>query len=169
MGHLRYFWGISGVIAILAFAIFRLAPKFFTMWDYPLDIIHWLALLIFVPYMAYAEGYKGFHKAFSPRVVVRANTLRHSDSWLLAILAPIFCMGFFHATRKRRITTWSLSIGIILLVVMVRFAPQPWRGIVDAGVVVGLSLGILSILFFVLKMESGHWQDMPSPDLPEPG
>ena len=30
-----------------------------------------------------------------------------------------------------------------------RMLPQPWRGILDAGVVVGLSIGISSILYFV--------------------
>jgi len=167
LGHFRYFWGISGVIAILVFAIYRLAPKFFAMWDYPLGIWHWLAFLLFVPYMAYAEGYRGFHLAFSPRVVVRANTLKQPSSVLLTILAPLFCMGYFHATKKRMITTWCLTFGITILVILVRLAPQPWRGIVDGGVVVGLSLGVLSILFFVLKLESGGWQNMPSPDLPE--
>jgi len=38
---------------------------------------------------------------------------------------------------------------IICFIMVARMLPQPWRGILDAGVVVGLSIGISSILYFV--------------------
>jgi len=53
-------------------------------------------------------------------------------------------MGYFHAKRKTRITAICLTLGIVLLVVLVRYLPTPWRGLVDFGVVLGLSYGILS-------------------------
>ena len=43
-------------------------------------------------------------------------------------------------------TSWSMVLGIVTLVVLVRRLPQPWRGIIDGGVVVGLSWGIVAIL-----------------------
>ena len=35
---------------------------------------------------------------------------------------------------------------MIVLIVSVRQLPQPWRGMVDAGVVVGLTWGVVSII-----------------------
>jgi hypothetical protein len=67
------------------------------------------------------------------------------------LLGPMFCMALFHARRRNLIVAWTLLGGIILLVTLVRMLPQPWRGIVDAGVVVGLVWGTLSILVFFAR------------------
>jgi hypothetical protein len=69
---------------------------------------------------------------------------------VLIVLAPLFCMGFFHATRQRMLTSWLVTSAIVALVIVVSHAPQPWRGIVDTGVVTGLGLGLASLLW--------HWQ-----------
>ena len=66
--------------------------------------------------------------------------------------------------RRGLIVAWALVIGIVALVLLVRLAPQPWRGIIDAGVVLGLGIGSLSILFHTFRA----WRDgaEPPPDLP---
>lgn len=148
---LGFLWGIGGVIALLLLAVFRLAPMAFALGDVDLNFWHWLALCFSVIYMAYAEGYHGFYKGFAPRVVARANYLRMNPMPWHVALAPLFCMGYFHTTRRRMLTSYGLTIGIIGLVILVRWLPQPWRGIVDAGVVVGLFLGVCSILFFLVQ------------------
>lgn len=112
--------------------------------------VHWLALAFSVVYMAYAEGYKGFHLGFAPRVVVRARYLADNPRPLHVLLAPLFCMGYIYATRKRQILSFALTTMIICFVLIARSMPQPWRGIVDAGVVVGLVLGVLSIAYFLI-------------------
>ena len=112
--------------------------------------VHWLALVFSVIYMAYAEGYKGFHLGFAPRVVVRARYLADNPRPLHVLLAPLFCMGYIYATRKRQILSFALTTMIICFVLIARSMPQPWRGIVDAGVVVGLGLGVLSIAYFLI-------------------
>ena len=112
--------------------------------------LHWLALAFSVIYMAYAEGYKGFHLGFAPRVVVRARYLADNPRALHVLLAPLFCMGYIYATRKRQIVSFALTVTIICFVLIARSMPQPWRGILDAGVVVGLSLGVLSIAYFLI-------------------
>lgn len=112
--------------------------------------VHWLALAFSVVYMAYAEGYKGFHLGFAPRVVVRARYLADNPRPLHVLLAPLFCMGYIYATRKRQILSFALTTMIICFVLIARSMPQPWRGIVDAGVVVGLGLGVLSIAYFLI-------------------
>lgn len=112
--------------------------------------LHWLALTFSVVYMAYAEGYKGFHLGFAPRVVVRARYLAANPRPLHVLLAPLFCMGYIYATRKRQILSIALTVMIICFVLVARSMPQPWRGILDAGVVVGLSLGVVSIAYFLI-------------------
>ena len=60
-------------------------------------------------------------------------------------------MGMMHATRKRQILSWSITLSIAALVAAVKRLPYPWRNIVDAGVVVGLTWGSVSILLFYFK------------------
>ena len=115
-----------------------------------MSMVHWLTLAFSVIYMAYAEGYKGFHLGFAPRVIVRARYLADNPRPLHVLLAPLFCMGYIYATRKRQIISFALTTMIICFVLIARSIPQPWRGILDAGVVVGLSLGVLSIAYFLI-------------------
>ena len=143
-------WGIGGVLCLLIFAIFRLAPMALELESSTMNEVHWLALVFSVIYMAYAEGYKGFHLGFAPRVVVRARYLADNPRPLHVLLAPLFCMGYIYATRKRQILSFALTTMIICFVLIARSIPQPWRGIVDAGVVVGLGLGVLSIAYFLI-------------------
>lgn len=143
-------WGIGGILLLLSFAIYRLAPMAFALEDLPMSLIHWSALVFSVVYMAYAEGYKGFHLGFAPRVVVRANYLRNNPRLDHILLAPLFCMGYIYATAKRKMLSYGLSLMIICFVLVARMLPQPWRGIVDAGVVTGLVIGIGSIIYFLI-------------------
>ena len=76
MKTLGFAWGIVGVLLLLSFAIFWLAPIAFELGDLQLSAVHWASLAFSIVYMAYAECYKGFHRGFSPRVIQRANYLR---------------------------------------------------------------------------------------------
>ena len=148
LGTLGAIWGMAGVLALLVSACYRLWPKAVDAFSHPFAWYHWAALTAIVIGMAYAEGYKGFQKAFSPRTAARARYLRQYPRIGHIILAPFFCMGYFHATRRRKITSISLTLGIIALIILVYLVPQPWRGIIDFGVVVGLAWGIVSLLAF---------------------
>ena len=141
MRTLGFVWGIVGVLLLLSFAIFRLAPIAFELGDLRLSAVHRASLAFSIVYMAYAEGYKGFHRGFSPRVIQRANYLRENPRWHHVLLAPAFCMGYIYATRRRQILSIGLTLVVMGFVVVARQLPQPWRGILDAGVVTGLGLG----------------------------
>jgi hypothetical protein len=149
---IAFIWGVGGILLLLGFAVFRLAPIAFDLTNSPMSSLQWGILVIFVAYMAYAEGYKGFHLAFSPRAVSRALYLARNPRPLHLLLAPLFCMGYIHATRKRQLMSIGLTLLILCFVFVARQLPQPWRGIVDAGVVVGLGLGITSIVFHGLSV-----------------
>jgi len=60
-------------------------------------------------------------------------------------------MGLFYATKKRKIVGWCVTLGMGLIVMTVKRLPYPWRNIVDAGVVAGLSWGLLSMVVLFLK------------------
>jgi len=143
-----FFWGVGGVVLLLSTAVVRLAPYAMELESASLTLLHWFLLVGFILFMAYTEGYRGFYLHFSPRVVSRAARLGSNARPHQLLLAPLLCMGFFHATRTRMIVAWALTGMIVVLILLIRVLPQPWRGIVDAGVVVGLTMGIASILYF---------------------
>ena len=69
----------------------------------------------------------------------------------MVVLAPFFCMGYFHAVGRVKFVTYFLTIGIAILIILVHRVDQPWRGIIDFGVVAGLALGTLSLAYFCLR------------------
>lgn len=158
-------WGFAGVLALLVQAIYRLAPYAVDAIRGPLRPLEIAVLVAWIGINAYSEGHRGFHKMFSPRVIARARALDANPRPLFVVLAPLYCMGLIHATRKRLIVSWTLTLGIVAIVIAVRMLEQPWRGIIDAGVVVGLAWGMVSMLYFFTRALAGH--EMPvSPDLP---
>jgi hypothetical protein len=160
-------WGIVGVLGVLTQACIRLAPQAwqpiaedsFLWW-------HWIIWGAWVGQMLYSEGYRGFHCGFSPRVIARALYLARHPRPLRLVLAPLFCMGFFHATRRRLVVAWSVTAGVVALVVLVSQVAQPWRGLIDAGVVCGLVAGALSIVYFAVVACGGGALPVPA-DVPE--
>ena len=106
-------------------------------------------------FFAYAEGYKGFHKRFSPLVVKRSFTLvfgtPQGNNPLNFLLAPLYSMGLWGATPKRLKVSWGLNLGIVAVVAAVKRLPPAPRCIVDAGVVLGLTIGSVSILYHFLS------------------
>ena len=74
-------------------------------------------------------------------------------------------MGYFHAPRRRKIVSLTLTAGIFILVLVVHRIPQPWRGIIDAGVVAGLAWGLFSLLWFAVAGLAGKYFPY-SPEVP---
>lgn len=159
-------WSVGGVIALLVQAIVRLLPRALEpILDGSLDAVAGLAYLAAIVGLAYSEGYRGFQQRFSPRVVVRALTLAEHPRPLLVVLAPLHAMALIHATRRRLLGSWLLLLGIVGLIVLVAQLDQPWRGAVDAGVVVGLSWGAIATVILLIRALRGAPPDV-DPDLP---
>lgn len=159
-------WGIAGVAGILVFAIVRLSPYVLDAVAGGLTPLQWLLLAASVGFMAWSEGYRGFQCRFSPRVAARALYLLLHPGPVRAVLAPVFCIGYFHARRRGLIAVWTGTGAIVVAVLLVQLCPQPWRGILDAGVVVGLGWGLVSFLHMVrLTLAEGRYQH--SPEMPE--
>jgi len=152
-------WGVLGVTAMLLNAVKRLAPvaaEPFAAGAAPLSAARWALYVGFAASMAYAEGYKAFHLKFSPMVVARSLTLRDGHGGAVGkALAPAYAMGLFHATKKRRATSWGFLVGVACLVRVVKKLAYPARAIVDGGVVAGLSVGSASIAYHYVRALGG--------------
>ena len=167
IGLLGALWGLGGFSLLLGYAIIRLAPIAIDAFSHQFRWYHWVVLAVNTLFMAYLEGYRGFQKGFSPRVVARAKHMSSYPRLLHILLGPLYCMGYFHTSRKRKIAAYSLTGSIIILIFLIRQLEQPWRGIIDVGVVVGLSWGLVSLLIYsVQALTSKEFNH--SPEIPEP-
>jgi len=157
-------WGLGGILLLLGQAIVRLAHWTVEAVVEGMEPWQWAICGVWVLFQLYAEGHRGFHLRFSPRVVSRAYYLARHPRPLHVAFAPFYCMSLFHASRRGRIVSWTLVIVIVCLVILIRHAPQPWRGIVDAGVVAGLLWGAGSVVLHWVRA----WRRDPGlpPDLP---
>lgn len=159
-------WGVGGVMLLFGQAIFRLGQRAVEPLEAgglsTLDLGFYALSLAF---MGYAEGYRAFQLKYAPRVVKRALHLAAHPSPGYVLLAPFYCMGLIHASRRRLISSWAVLLGIVGLVLVVRLLAQPWRGMVDAGVVLGLTWGVVALLVWAIRGISGT--PVPGePDLP---
>ena len=164
-GTLAVIWGLAGIGLLLGQAIYRLTLISLVGLSMPLHWYHWAALAGWVLFMAYSEGYRGFQKNFSPRVAARAAYLYRHATVLRALMAPLFCMGYFHIERRRQIVVFSITLAVIGFIIGAHYLPQPWRGIVDLGVVIGLAWGLVALGVFTVQAFNGrlsHAPEVPS-------
>jgi hypothetical protein len=150
-------WGVAGVTLLLVSAIARLTPLALEpVVAHTMTSLQWAVYVLWSLFNGYVEGYRGFQKGYVPRVVARAFWLGQHPRPLLVALAPFFCSGLIHATRRRLITSWALVFGIYAIVRLVRLLEQPWRGILDAGVVVGLAYGTIALVVAFGRVLAGR-------------
>jgi hypothetical protein len=148
-------------------AIFRLGPLALEpLLEGSLNLLQAGLYAFWVVFNAYAEGYRAFQRRFCPRVVERAMVLAQNPRALHVVFAPFFPMGLFHAKRKARIISYALIAMIVCFIVLLRHTPQPWRGIVDGGVVVALIWGEFSLLYFLARALGGTSPGV-DPELPD--
>lgn len=160
-------WAVGGVVLILLQAVWRLTPRALSIFDGELTTLQALLTIGWVGFMAYAESYRGFHQQFNPRVVVRAAGIAAHPHPVRTALAPLVAMGLLYGTPRRLLVSRLLVAGIVVLVLLVRLLPDPWRGMVDLGVVVGLLLGTVSLGGMAIRSALGELPDV-APEFPDP-
>jgi len=151
LGVLALLWGAGGFLALLGWALARLGPLVSDSLNLPWNGLHWALFAINLLAMAWFEGYKGFQLNYAPRFAARSEYLFRHASWFQALLAPLVCMGFIYAPRRRVISAVALTLGIVIIVLIYRLLPQPWRGILDAGVVLGLAWGMAATVWHLFE------------------
>jgi hypothetical protein len=166
--RLVVWWAVLGVVLMLLQAIIKLgivaAAPFVS--GSGLTSLESAVCAAWVLVNVYAEGYRGFQKAFVPRTVARAFHLAREPRPLFVLFAPFYAMALFHARPKRLAISWALVVFIVLAVVFIRRLPVPWRSIVDAGVVAGLAWGTVSLLATFVRALRGDIASYPL-DLPD--
>lgn len=163
-------WGAFGVCGYLGYGVVKVVPIVLEGIGSIEAPWQWALLAFTLLFFAYVEGYRGFQKGFSPRVVSRAWVVSEESPnapFWHKILAPAFCIGYFHGTLKRVLTSWGVTSVIFAVVVGVKQLGNPYRAIIDAGVIVGLVWGIVSIIaLFVLSLKDNKPPEF-DPSLPE--
>lgn len=167
LGKIAAAWGVAGVVALLLEGVYRLFIQARAALEAELSPLQWSMTALWICAMAYGEGWRGFHLRFSPRVVARAGHLALRPRPVDVLLAPMFCMSLYGASRRGMLASRLLLAGIVVLVLIVQLLPAPWRGIVDAGVVAGLSVGLASLAWFSVRALLGK-PPAVDPDLPQP-
>jgi hypothetical protein len=139
-------WAIAGWSAVLAIAIDRLLGRGLQALFMDLTAIQWTAVVVNALLILWAEGYRGFQRRFSPRAASRVLYLSSHATATTALMAPVFCVGLMGATPRILRGTWIGAALIVAAVIVVQRLPQPWRGIIDFGVAMGLTWGLVSFL-----------------------
>ena len=114
-------WGLIGVTCLLGQALIRLTPIAVDPWmSGSMGAMQMALYVAWVAINAYAEGYRAFQLRFCPRVVARAFFVAREGRWWEKVLAPLFCMSFFGASRRGLTLAWGLLICIVGLVTWLR-------------------------------------------------
>lgn len=138
-------WGVLGVVAMLSEALVRLTKLAWEGVVVQFAPLPFAVAVVWCLVNAYAEGYRGFQKRFVPQALDRAFSV-NTSSVIEVVLAPLKVLGIFRTERKVMIRAWLMVVGISLLVLAVKQLAQPWRGVIDAGVVVGLGWGTVAMV-----------------------
>lgn len=149
-------WGIIGISLLLTSSVGRVAQVVVDGFSYPLTWLHLPAAILWVGFMGYTEGYRGFQLGYSRRVVLRAISLESETRLAPRLLAPLTCMGLIFAPWSRLRVSWFVVFAVIGVVSLVRAVPQPWRAIIDAGVVLGLGWGLVAVWVYTARALAGH-------------
>ncbi len=160
LAHVVVLWGVIQVLSILLNAIKRLKDRaILPLKQKDLNKAQWTLYVCSILGMIYKEGYEAFQLKWAPLVVKRAfmlTTPGHPLTLSNMLFTGPYAMGMFGATTKRMIVSWSVTIGVTSLVQVVKKMPYPYRNIVDAGVVAGLTYGCCALVFVTAQtMQSG--------------
>ena len=167
-GALVAAWGIGGVLFLLArgtAGLLRSAGDAFGALSPAWALA--IALLVVLPLGA-LKGRFVFERNLAPRVVGRAFHLARRRSFGHVLVAPLFCLGLVHATRKRRVVGWTMMALIAGFVAGTRMLAQPYRGVIAAAVALGLSWGAVALVVTGARAFGGR-PPAVSLDLPDAG
>lgn len=166
--NLLTLWGVLGPMALLSTGVWRVLPHAIEPWLTPgsLSALHIALFAASVGSNAWTEGYRAFQKMIAPRVLARAQWLTDNPERVHPLLAPIFVAGFFAMQKRAIIVRYVFLVVIICVIIGMKFMPQPWRGIIDAGVAVGLGWGVIAMGVGLIQLFRGVVPDA-DPQLPD--
>jgi hypothetical protein len=141
------YWGAGAVVLSLLDAIARLTRHAIEGVAHGMLSGPQLAFtLVWTVVTVYGEGYRAFGSVLAPRMAARLLHLSERGTGLQRALAPLHALSLFDTPPRRLLSAWVMLVGIVTIVLIVRKLPQPWRGSVDAGVVIALTWGTVAIV-----------------------
>jgi len=139
-------WGLGFWVWMLAKSCIALSYRARTVVDFHLNneelILLTITVLLFLRI--------GIHKmtAWSCVLVLRAEVVTKEKDSIHLWFSPLYIGGFYAATRSRLIKAYGLVVFIAIIGFAVAHLPDPWREIVDVGVVINLFIGTVSLIVF---------------------
>lgn len=166
--NLLTLWGVLGPMALLSSGVWRVFPYAIEPLLTPasLSVLHIVLYVVSIIFNAWTEGYRAFQKMIVPRILARAQWLTDNPERVNPILAPLFVAGFFAMQKRAIIVRYTFLVVIICVIIGMKFMPQPWRGIINAGVVVGLGWGVVAMGVGLIQLFRGVVPDA-DPQLPD--
>lgn len=141
-------FGLFVVAVTLAEASLRLGARALVTVHAGLSLQEYAWLFVSVAAFGYGEGYRALHRRFVPHVIERAIELARSE--LRGVrgfaLSGLYVLCLVHAERRVLLKAWLSVALIVCAVVIVKALPEPYRGIIDAGVAVALGIGLGSLI-----------------------
>ena len=156
MGLAGAIWGIAGFLLLLGFAVMRLVAPAMDVFSTPMLWYHWLFLALMLLSFLYVKGYLAFQRGLSRRVVERAFSMREDPRAFRVLLAPLYCMGYFGAGSKRQWIMIGVTAAMLAFILIVRLIPEPWRGIMDLGLVLAFAWGFVATVIHSLGAAPGR-------------
>lgn len=151
---------------MLSFGVARVTPHALEpVLNGSMNALHWALYVFMIVFNAWTEGFRTFQKVIAPRVLARACYVAENPERVSPLWTPIFVAGFYAMERRALIVRYIVLFVIVGVIVGMRFVPQPWRGIVDAGVAVGLGWGVVAMLVGLVRVLRG-WRSDADPQLP---
>lgn len=111
-----------------------------------LNPLEWLALVVVAFAFAYGEGVRALAYRWVPTMDLRARELGLQARLHHRLLAPLYAMSLIGAPTRTLLRAWSGVALIVAAVLIVRVLPEPWRGIIDFGVAIALTIGLARIV-----------------------
>jgi len=142
-------FGLAVHAILLAEASFRLGERALQTVQRGLSAWDWALMLLSITAFGYGEGYRALHRRFFPHVIARASELAHREGRGARdfLAAPFYVVSMVQADKRALVRAWLGVALIVCAVFIVRALPEPYRGIVDAGVAVALAIGLASLIF----------------------
>jgi len=147
-------WAAAGPIALLASALWRLAPRSADALAAISSRSEALVVLAASAAMIWLEGHRGFHRRVVPDIAARVTELAWNARGWRAGLAPLVACELVGAPAPRMRRRWMLVGGVVAAMLLIRALPTSMRGAVTVSVFCGLGWGFGSLLLTLRSLAS---------------
>ena len=144
-GRLAEGWALLGVSFVFLKSAMQLGVRGVVTMLSGMTTGEWMAFIVITALFVYGEGVRALQMKYMPYVLRRIAQLP-GESAVNQILAPLYAFSLIGAERRVLVKAWAGTAAIVAAVIIVRQFSEPWRGIVDFGVAMALTWGLIALL-----------------------